>query len=361
MRGSIRIARISGIDVFIHWTFSFLILFIIYVNYRAGGDLAQMGWTLLFVATLFFIVTLHELGHAFAARRYHIKTKDITLLPIGGVARLENMPEKPSEELVVALAGPLVNVVLAIIMGLFLSMPENPEEALKGLTGINASNFLFNVLVINIFLAVFNLIPAFPMDGGRVLRAFISMWIPRHKATFIAARIGQLIAVVFIIGGFYANPFLIFIGLFIILGAQAEAEQTKTSFMLKGAILRDALMKQFEVLQEDDPIQKAVDKLLNGQSKNFIVVANQVPVGTLNRDEIIKALSAVGTQEKVGHAMNSNLLKFPDTEPLETAYRKMAESNTSVALVYHGEKITGIVDSENIMEYILVKTALKQG
>lgn len=304
MKGSIKIARISGIDVFIHWTFSFLILFIIYLNYRSGGDLAQMGWTFLFIATLFFIVTLHELGHAFAARRYKISTKDITLLPIGGVARLESMPEKPSEELVVALAGPMVNVVLAIILSFFISVPENPEEALRGLTGINAANFLFNVAVVNIFLAVFNLIPAFPMDGGRVLRAILSIWMVRHKATFLAARIGQLIAVFFIIGGFYASPFLIFIGLFIILGAQAEAEQTKTSYMMKGATLSDAVMHHFETLQQDEPIQAAVNKLLNGQSKNFIVVADRTPVGSLNRDEIIKALSEGGNNTRIGDAMN---------------------------------------------------------
>ena len=182
---------------------------------------------LVFVLSIFVTVFLHELGHALAAKKYNIKTKDITLLPIGGLARLESIPEKPKEELVVAIAGPAVNIGLAIITGLFITIPDAKDLTIQLSGGINSSNFFLNFFIVNIWLALFNMIPAFPMDGGRVLRALLSMKFERYIATNIAARIGQIFAVGFVFVGFFSNPFLVFIGLIIFLGAQAEAQYTQ--------------------------------------------------------------------------------------------------------------------------------------
>ncbi|HMT28056.1 MAG TPA: M50 family metallopeptidase, partial [Bacteroidia bacterium] len=161
--------KVAGIEIRIHWTFSLIIFYIIYINIKAGLDAYQIGWSVLFVLSLFFCVTLHELGHALAAKRYGIKTKDITLYPIGGVARLEKMPEKPIQELVVAFAGPLVNVIIMLLLLPFIYNFQFPENETEKALVIGAANFLPMLGMVNIWLALFNLIPAFPMDGGRVL------------------------------------------------------------------------------------------------------------------------------------------------------------------------------------------------
>ena len=239
MKGYFKLGKIAGIGVFIHWTFSILIAYIIFINHRVRHDTERIGWMVLFVCSICGTVFLHEHGHYLAAKRYGIKTNDITILPIGGLARLEKIPEKPVEELVVALAGPAVNIALAGITALFITMPPANELIIQLTNDVNASNFFLNFFIVNIWLAVFNLLSAFPMDGGRVLRALLAMRMQRHTATTVAARIGQVLALGFIFLGFFGNPFLIFGGLFIILGAQGKAQKTKAEFMMKGILVRD--------------------------------------------------------------------------------------------------------------------------
>ena len=221
MKWSFQLARIAGIDVRIHATFFLLLAWFGFVYYAEGGY-GAMVVGLSFIILLFVCVVLHEFGHALAARAYGINTPDITLLPIGGVARLERMPDKPWQELVVALAGPAVNVVIAlglyVVLGRFFGMGDLQEMA-EG-----SGNLLTKLLAINVILVVFNLLPAFPMDGGRVLRALLAMRLKHARATAIAAFIGQGVAVLFgLFGLFGGNPFLIFIAVFVFFGARAEA------------------------------------------------------------------------------------------------------------------------------------------
>ncbi len=362
MKGSFQLGKIAGIGVFIHWTFALLLMYIVYTHYRDGEDVRQILWSLLFILSIFFTVFLHELGHALAAKRYHIVTRDITLLPIGGVARLERIPEKPMEELVVAIAGPAVNIALAIMTALLLPFPSLDEwtTALSG--GVDADNFFLNFFVVNLWLAIFNLIPAFPMDGGRVLRAILSMTMQRHKATLIAARIGQVLAIGFILLGFYANPFLIFIGIFILLGAQSEADMTRTGFAMQDALVGDIVMHRYETLSENDSIDEAVQRLLNGQSKSFLVLSGEHPVGTLSRDEIIQALSGNQGQQPVKTAMNDRLIRLDIRQPIEQAYALMSAENHSLAVVYDRGTFAGVLDLENILEFILIRdTRRKKG
>jgi Zn-dependent protease len=362
MKGSIRLGRVAGIGIYLHWTFAILILFIVFSNYRKGYDAAQIIWAVVFVLSIFVTVLLHEMGHALAAKRYHIKTRDITLLPIGGLARLEKLPEKPSEELVVALAGPAVNVALAIITGLVIRFPETSEmnDLLSG--GVNAGNFLFNFFVVNLWLAIFNLIPAFPMDGGRVLRALLSMKMQRHVATRIAARIGQLLAIGFVFAGFFINPFLVFIGLFIFLGAQAEADYTQAQSVLKGYRVGDAIMRQYQSIEAGETLRAAVNLLLNGQYKNFLVIDNGVPVGTLSREELIKGLAEAGESAVVAGVMNRNLVHLDANAPLETAYMKGRQEKSDLMLVNENGTFAGTLDTDNILEFIMVRSVLaRQG
>ena len=357
MKGSFKLGNIAGIGVFIHWTFSILIAYIIFSSYRAGQNAEQIIWMLVFVLSIFVTVFLHELGHALAAKKYNIKTKDITLLPIGGIARLESIPEKPKEEFVVAIAGPAVNIGLAIITGLFITIPDAKDLTIQLSGGINSSNFFLNFFIVNIWLALFNMIPAFPMDGGRVLRALLAMKFERHVATNIAARIGQFLAVGFVFVGFFSNPFLVFIGLFIFLGAQAEAQYTQAKSMLAGCKVKDVLMKEYKTVDAGETVKAAVQMLLNGQCKSFLVTENNNPVGTLSRDEIIKALSDKGEDKIIQSVMNKDLIFLNADSPLENAYQQAQQNKSTLMAVMANNQLIGTLDTENILEFIMIKDA----
>jgi Zn-dependent protease/predicted transcriptional regulator len=361
MKGSFKLGTIGGIGVFIHWTFSILILFIIFNGYRQGQNTLQLFWMVVFVLSIFITVFLHELGHATAAKRYQIKTKDITLLPIGGVARLERMPEKPGEELIVALAGPAVNVAIAIVCSFFVQFPQSQQEFQElMMAGINEQNFLINFFTVNLWLSAFNLIPAFPMDGGRVLRALLSMRISRVKATLIAARMGQLLAAGFVFAGFYVNPFLIFIGLFVMLGAQAELESVRTGHVLKGYLTGQVTMNRFETLQANQSINDAVRKILSGQCKTFLVMDGNEPFGILTRNDIIRALAEKGSDASISDVLNPGVLRLETTVPIDESYRKMTEMSTDMAVVTENGKMVGVIDIENILEFMMIKSALEK-
>ena len=357
MKGSFKLGNIAGIGVFIHWSFTLLIAYIVYSNYRAGHNAEQIIWSVVFILSIFVTVFLHELGHSLAAKKYNIKTKDITILPIGGLARLERIPENPKEELVVAIAGPAVNIAIAAITSLFITIPDIKDLTIQLSGGVNQSNFFLNFFIVNIWLALFNLIPAFPMDGGRVLRAILSMKVERHIATKIAARIGQLLAVGFIFLGFYNNPFLIFIGLFIFLAAQAEVEMTKAGFMLRGIFVKDIVMKHYETIDENDVVENAVKQLLSGQCKNFLVTSQNNPVGSLSRNEIIEALSNNGNRATIHAVMNKRALRLSVQEPIEAAYQKILVDKNGLAIVYDNQQFVGVLDLDNILEFIMIKNA----
>lgn len=358
MKGSIYIGRISGIKLFVHWTFLILIGWIFLMHFRMGHGAEQALAGIAFILALFACVTLHELGHALAARRYHFPTRHITLLPIGGVAQMEGLPEKPSQELWVALAGPLVNVVIALMLYIYLSISGNVPE-ISGMHHMGDKDFWTNLFVANITLAGFNLIPAFPMDGGRILRALLAFRFYRGKATKIAASIGQLLAMVFIFFGFFGNVWLMFIGIFIYLGAGSEAAYEAEKSALSGLTVKDAMMTRYTVLSPDDTLLKAVHYLLEGQDKEFLVGSNDNLVGVLTRKGIIKGMAEHGQQASVIKAMNKNFLILRPEMDLQETYRSMTKNDCTVNPVYENDRLTGVIDKENISELIMVRDALK--
>ncbi len=224
MRGSIHLGTYFAIPVYLHWSFFLLIGYIVYDSYSRGMDQVNIVWFVLLTVTIFLCVTLHEFAHALTAKKYKIHTKDIILSPIGGVARLKNMPKFWHQEFLIAIAGPAVNVVIAILIGLYLYISGTgiPEQ-LESIVGSIRDNFLFLVLITNVFLVIFNMIPAFPMDGGRVFRALLSVPFGRLRATLVAARIGQALAILFMVYSMYqAQPIHLVIGIFIFFAASAE-------------------------------------------------------------------------------------------------------------------------------------------
>jgi Zn-dependent protease/predicted transcriptional regulator len=357
MKGLFKLGTIAGIGIFIHWTFTLLIAFIIFINYRNGQNSVQIAWSVLFLLCIFITVLLHELGHTLTAKRYNIKTKDIILLPIGGIARLERLPENPLEELIVAIAGPLVNFALAFIAQFFITIPEDSEELLALMSsGINANNFFLNFYLVNLTLAVFNLIPAFPMDGGRVLRALLAFRMDRNTATQIAARVGQFIALCFILIGIISNPILILIGLFVIFSAQVETESVAFKNLLKGYTVRDVVMKEYQTIEEDEKIKKAIAILLESEHRKFLVTQNNKLVGTLNKNQIIKALSEEGEEEYIYNVMDRSLVYIDINTQLEKVIEQLYEKKGSVLIVNENDQLAGILDADNLSEFIMINS-----
>jgi len=279
MKWSWKIARLAGIDVYVHATFFILIIWIGLSFWLVGGNIAAVITGVSFILVLFACVVLHELGHALTARRYGIRTEKIILLPIGGVAAMERMPDDPKEEIAVALAGPAVNLVIAFVLWLWISV-SNTGMHIEQFSLVEGS-FLEKIMVVNIILAIFNLLPAFPMDGGRVLRAALSMRMSHNRATQVAAKVGQGMALWLGLIGLLYNPFLIFIALFVWIGAAAEAgtEQVKSS--LHNAAAGSAMLTDFQVLSPDDTLSHAIELTLAGSQKDFPVLLDKIMVGEI--------------------------------------------------------------------------------
>ncbi len=249
--------------------------------------------------------------------------------------------------------------MIAIATSLFITVPPMDPLVNRLVTGVNADNFLLSFFIVNIWLALFNLIPAFPMDGGRVLRAILALRMKRAQATNIAAKIGQMIAIGFVLLGLYSNTFLFFIGIFIFIAASSEALFTETKSMLEGATVKDVLMRQYQSISSDEPLSAVVKILLNGQAKDFIVLENSKPVGTLNRDDLIRALSNKGDTVPIHSIMNREINYLQEELPLEKAYLQMQQYKYTIMPVLQNNQFVGMLDIENILEYLMIKKANK--
>ena len=271
MRWSLKIAQVAGIGIFVHWTFFLLLAWVVYSYMSAGekGSVALEG--VIFVLAIFACVVLHELGHAMTGRHFGVQTRDITLLPIGGVARLESIPEVPMQEFWIAVAGPAVNVVIAGVLLVIWFIAGDVARA-RDVTLVGGP-FVGRLIVVNVMLVLFNLLPAFPMDGGRVLRALLATRMSRVRATHVAATVGQFMAILFGIAGVFSGQWmLLFIALFVYLGAQAESHMVEMRSLFKGARVRDAMITHFRALREDDPIESVAQESSVSHQKNFPVL-----------------------------------------------------------------------------------------
>jgi stage IV sporulation protein FB len=355
MLWSIPIANIAGTVVRVHVTFLLFLVWIGGAQWRLGGREAAIEGVL-FILLLFACVLAHEFGHIFAARRYGIRTPDVTLWPIGGVASLERIPEKPSEELVVALAGPAVNVVIAAVLLLILGTTfdsaavtemENPRA------GIMA-----RLAAANIFLVVFNLIPAFPMDGGRVLRAVLAMRMRHADATRVAARIGQGAAFLFALAGLFVNPMLIVIGLFIYMAASAEAQHVAFQDGTQSLPVRAFMISSMESLSPASTLDDAVDLMLRTSQKEFPVVDGaDRPRGLLTRDGLIVALRQGSPTTPVLDVMARDLPTIRDWQPFEAGLRAMNQAKAPALLVVDQDgRLVGLLTPENIGEMMMVRS-----
>jgi stage IV sporulation protein FB len=358
MKWSFRLATIAGTQVRIHLTFLLLIGWVGLSFFLRDGALAAVYGMGFFLA-LFFCVLLHEFGHVLAARRYGITTPDITLLPIGGIARLSRMPRTPSHELVVALAGPAVNVVIAGLLFLVVRVPAHPSPEMMQFKSFG--DLLFSLMVINIWLVVFNMIPAFPMDGGRVLRAILAMTLPYGRATATASIIGQVIAGAgAILALMIWHPLLLLIAIFIFLAARAESSAVTTQEALQDLPLERAMITNFRSLDEGSTLRDAVDALLAGSQHDFPVLdGGRQLVGILTRSGLIAALASHGPHHPVSDVMLRDAPSVPLHTTLRDAFALLQQSPSEVLPVLGlGDEVSGLLSTENISELLMVRSAV---
>jgi Zn-dependent protease/CBS domain-containing protein len=361
MRWSFPLARFGETQVRVHLTFFLLLAFVAWGYGRHGGQAAAVQGVV-FILALFLCVLLHEFGHVLAARAYGIRTPDITLLPIGGVARLQRIPEDPKQELVIALAGPAVNVVIAGALYLGLGGAAHLYDAAR--LDTPAVSMLGRLVAVNVWLVVFNLIPAFPMDGGRVLRALLAMRMDYARATQTAAAAGQMLAFVFGVVGLFYNPWLILIALFVYVGAGQEAALATMRQAARGLRVADAMVTDFRTLPLTATLDDAVEALLRTSQREFPVAddAGRV-VGLLTRDALIVALRQHGPQGGVAGAMRPGPLPTvpmgANLDAVLTQMREAEEPIAAVLVVDVGGAAIGLVTPENLGELMMIRDATR--
>ena len=361
MGWSVTIGSIAGTAVRIHITFLLFLIWIFGAAYASGGGAAAWS-SLIFILLVFLCVLAHEFGHIFTARAFGVVTPDVVLLPIGGVARLERIPEKPLEEFLIAIAGPLVNVVIAAVLLTIGGADVTSSAAVAALDNTTVP-IVDKLAVVNIFLALFNLIPAFPMDGGRVLRAALSARLGFVRATEIAATIGQGAA--FLLGfiGLFHNPILIFIAIFVYLAASSEAHMVALRAVSRGVPVVTATMTRIATLTPDAPIEDAVQVLLQTSQSEFPVIdGDRKPVGLLARADIIRALKDLGPAARVDAAMTTDILTVDRRRPLDEAVRLLQERAVpAIAVVEPDGRLVGLINSETLGELMMVSQAMPRG
>lgn len=351
MSWSVRIGRIAGTDVKVHITF---VLMLVYF-------LVQGAAAALMVLGVFACVLLHEFGHIAMARRFGVRTPDVILLPIGGVARLERMPEEPRQELLIALAGPFVTLLIAAALYAALTATGSTPPLLSGLGSISAS-YAEELYRINVWLLLFNLIPAFPMDGGRVLRALLAWRLGLARATRIAASIGQMLA--FILGFVAISQnaiILVLIAFFIFLGASGESAAMETRLAGRGLFVRDMMVTDFRTLPIYATLSDAAALLLAGEQREFPVIDNLGTVeGVLTRDDLVRGLSAHGPGSLARDAMKSGVEAVAPELPFENALDRLRASRMPALPVVEQGRLVGLLTLDNITDLLLVRRAVRR-
>ncbi len=360
-KGNIKIGKVFQIPILINWSFALVILFIFYAsttrNFTLQESIAFVGYVL----TLFLCVVLHEFGHALMARRYGIETRDIILSPIGGVARLESIPEDPKKELMIAVAGPLVNACIAVFLWILIKMiyeggmfPSSMEN-LRLL--VYPSEFIRFVFAMNVALFIFNLVPAFPMDGGRILRSLLSIWVGHNKATTFATWIGKGLALIFVIMAIMNSQYIVLgmIGLFIFMMAHSEYRNVKMMAFLRETKLSDIMEEEFTRIALSDDYDHVLNIYNKGEEKNFLVFNAQ--------EQIVGAIPELFIQDykknqeetcAVSDRISAGVGVMEPENSLYDAYRFLNAEGISILGVTLGNTIQGVLD-RNMVERLIKK------
>jgi Zn-dependent protease len=416
MKRSLKLFTWFGIPVHLHWTFGLILIYAFYIGYSEGAGLMSAFLTLGVFIALFGCVLLHEFGHSLTARRYGVNTQDIILTPIGGIARLERMPEKPIQEFLVAIAGPMVNVVIAIVLfivgkamysGIYWelfnailmdqfqslihffssswqfikgnitfsevkNLLSRGSEYSKSADILNESGIKMGVLLeilpmllgVNIWLVLFNMVPAFPMDGGRIFRSLLAMRIGRPKATNIASIVGQIIAVIFMIFGFfYQSPpqTLALIGLFIFYTARSENRMVQTDDLLEKFKAKDMMRTSFTRLYLNDWMQSASDLVKQGGEQSFLVFDMQDNImGVLEESSILESLKKRDYSTSIANYYTPDWESVHPDESLKYIYFLIYQKGHSILPVTNDKGLVGVIDGKSLAYFMGLQSSMKR-
>ncbi|MBK8517427.1 MAG: site-2 protease family protein [Saprospiraceae bacterium] len=354
-----KIGTFWQIPVKIHWSFGLLLLFVLYTAFTNGLKMWQSIGFVFYVLLLFLCVVFHEYGHALTARRYGVITRDILLSPIGGVARLESMPDKPKQEFFIAIAGPIVNIIIATILGLILFFTTGqifPD--VNDFRFDDPAEFVRYIAWMNLALFMFNLIPAFPMDGGRILRALLAAKLGKVRATHIAMRIGRILAIGFVIFGIFNQQLILaMIGLFIFMMAGQEYEQTRVMSILSKTRVRDIMRTSFTKLHLSDSYAHVLEKYYREGEQNFLVFDSMGNLSGTVPELFIKDTIKNNTPDKsVNQLMSSRTVKVSPEDMLKDVIEKMKTEGVAIVAVEDNNQLIGILDRNNIENHIKLKS-----
>jgi Zn-dependent protease/CBS domain-containing protein len=345
--GTVGVLRIFGVPIRLHFTFLLLLVFLIFIG--IGGKQSGMA-TAIYIIALFGSVLVHEVCHALVARLYGLRTSEIVMFPIGGVSRLEGQP-KPRQELPIALAGPASNLVI----GLVLLATQHDFLPLATLSVPTDANLVERIAAGNLLLGLFNLLPAYPMDGGRILRSLIALRKPEEEATQIAASAGQFFAVAMGLFGLLSGNFLLmFVALFVYLGAQQEGAAARGRSLTSGFPARAAMITDFRTLSHGNTIREAGDLLLSTSQQDFPVMHGDEVIGLLSRSALMRAMLREGPESYVAAAMDRNFLRVPPDTDLAVVLPQLLSAGHA-ALVMDGERLLGLLTAENLYEFMLLR------
>lgn len=349
--GSILAVKVFGIPVRLHFTFILLFVFLISVGITGG----QSMWAdVLYIAAIFGSVILHELGHALVARRYGVRTVEIVMFPIGGLARLDRNPG-PREEFWIAVAGPAVNVVLAALLFGYLAFTGAAALPVEALAVASDATLPHRIAAGNLILALFNLLPAFPMDGGRILRSLLARRRPQEQATRITARAGQALAILMgLYGLLIMNFFLVFIAFFVYLGAAQEGAMAQGRILTQGMPVRAAMITDFRTLSHGNTIRDAAALLLATTQQDFPVMHGDTVVGLLGRTALVRGIAEAGPDAFVAGVMDRDFPRVGSTTDLADAIPLLSNGRSCV-LVMDGDRLQGMLTSENLSEFLLLR------
>ena len=359
---SFQIGKYWGIPVRVHWTFGLLILMVLGFGLINGMDIPSILAYLFFIILMFGCVILHEYGHALTARKYGVKTLDIIISPIGGIARLQSLPKIPVQELIVAIAGPLVNLTIAALLLVvsFITFNEisfqDPEELLEIIA--TPYGFISLLIYINTVLFLFNLVPAFPMDGGRIFRALLAMKFGSQRGTYYASIVGRALAVVFVVVGIFMSFILVLIGVFVFIMAKSENEQVRIRTTLSKYRASDIMNMDFTSLHLSTSMQEVFQHYVRGGERNYLVFDSLNNVSGVLPEELIKsAVKQNVLNEPVGKFLQQNFAVLEEDLALDKLYEKMGIGGLSIVAIKNGGQIQGVIDRQMIYNFIKLQTS----
>ncbi|NLR56830.1 CBS domain-containing protein [Chitinophaga polysaccharea] len=355
MKSAVTLFRIRKIDISIHWSFPLLMALILIIMALQRETLSSTLWALVGIIAVFSCVVLHELGHALTAAQYGIHTKSIMLLPIGGMASMERIPEQPIQEIKISIAGPLVNIVIAAMLLPFIAHYVPFWKYWTTFTNLNGNNFLLYLHTVNILLAVFNLIPAFPMDGGRILRGILALGTSYPRATAIAAFTGRIIAVLFIIVGLVSfNLLLPIIGFFIMVSGKAEETTTYLRYHAAGLLIRDITTTHFVTLPGGLPLQTVANVLLRNANPCFVVTDDNTPPAVVMRSDLLQALAKGHRNNPLRSIVSNNKIILQSDATVLDVMDQLLVNPSQIFPVLKGDHLSGVVSLNNLTEYSLI-------